>query len=92
MASNQGRHRRVLKELEDIRRNPPLNCSAGPISDSDIFNWRATIMGLKPPFDGGIFSLNLEIPDKYPFEAPKVFQFFVKFNMGFYINYADFLD
>lgn len=72
MASNQGRHRRVLKELEDIRRNPPLNCSAGPISDSDIFNWRATIMGLKPPFDGGIFSLNLEIPDKYPFEAPKV--------------------
>lgn len=64
---------RVLKELENIRKNPLDFCSAGPINDADIFRWQATLMGPpNTPFEGGVFALTIEIGEKYPFEAPKV--------------------
>lgn len=64
---------RVLKELENLRKNPLAFCSTGPIDDSNIFRWQATIIGPpSTPFEGGVFSLTIEIGEKYPFEAPKV--------------------
>lgn len=64
--------RRLKKELEEIRNDPPSNCSAGPIGD-DIYNWEASIIGPSDsPYSGGIFRLKLQFCDDFPFKPPKV--------------------
>ena len=64
--------RRIIKEIDDISKDPPSNCTAGPI-DGNIYLWEGMIFGPDDsPFVGGVFKLRIQFPADYPFKPPSV--------------------
>jgi ubiquitin-conjugating enzyme E2 D len=68
--------KRLQKEYRDILNNKDLfenRISIGLKKDNEYLNWKATIIGADDtPYKGGIFNLEIEIGNQYPFKPPKV--------------------
>ena len=61
-------------ELKEIIESPPLNCSAGPINNDNMFEWEAFIIGPDDtPYQGGSFKLKITFPQNYPFKPPIIY-------------------
>lgn len=65
---------RITKELNSLAKDPPFNCSGGPVGNGeDLYQWEGCIIGPEgTPYEGGCFKLNINFPINYPFKPPKV--------------------
>lgn len=65
-------HKRLQKELKNIKTSPPSHCTAGPVND-DIYRWSGTIFGPEgTPYNGGMFNVDIIFPSEYPLKPPKI--------------------
>lgn len=61
---------RIMKEIEELYRNPPHYVTGGP-KDDNIYHWEATIQGPDDTdYKDGVFILDIQIPKEYPFKPP----------------------
>jgi len=64
---------RIEKEINNLIKDPPSNCSAGPINSDNLYHWVGFIIGPDDtPYAGGCFKLNISFPENYPFKPPKI--------------------
>jgi ubiquitin-conjugating enzyme E2 D/E len=62
---------RILREIEDIYKDPPDYISAGPIDDDHIDHWEAVINAPDDcDYKNGVFLIDIKIPPEYPFKPP----------------------
>ena len=63
---------RLKKELERLRKEPPHGVTCWP-RDGRTDCLQAQLLGAEgTPYEGGVFSLEIQIPDRYPFLPPRV--------------------
>ena len=62
-------------ELKHIAKRTYYNnsgCLAGPINQNDILKWQGIIRMDSPPYEGGVFLLNIVFPSTFPFFPPLI--------------------
>ncbi|XP_043660109.1 ubiquitin-conjugating enzyme E2 4 [Drosophila teissieri] len=63
---------RIKRELQDIRKHPPPNCSAD-LHHGDLLRWTAGVNGpAGSVYEGGHFRLDIRFPASYPFRPPRI--------------------
>ncbi|XP_068171947.1 ubiquitin-conjugating enzyme E2 T [Antennarius striatus] len=63
---------RLKRELQLLSNEPPPGITCWQTEDQ-MDDLRAQILGgSETPYEGGVFSLEIKIPERYPFEPPKI--------------------
>lgn len=65
--------KRLLKEFQQLSRDPPPGIVAGPVSESDLFVWECLIEGpTETPYEHGVFPAKITFPKDYPLSPPQL--------------------
>ncbi|XP_060931116.1 ubiquitin-conjugating enzyme E2 T [Limanda limanda] len=63
---------RLKRELQMLSNEPPPGITCWQ-TEERMDDLRAQIVGgTETPYEGGLFSLEIKVPDRYPFEPPKI--------------------
>jgi len=63
---------RVRKELKEVQSEKSAGVSA-KLNGGKLNHWKGEIKGPEDtPYEGGIFVVDIQIPDNYPFVPPKM--------------------
>lgn len=66
------RIRRVSKEIEDCQRTDSANLHVRTVADN-LSHLKGTFQGpTETPYEGGSFTVDIQIPNDYPFRPPKM--------------------
>ncbi|KAJ1514506.1 Ubiquitin-conjugating enzyme E2 G2 [Coelomomyces lativittatus] len=63
--------KRLMNEYQSLKRSPPDGIYAEPVSDEQLFEWEAIIVG--PPgtdYEFGVFTAVIKFPQDYPLNPP----------------------
>ena len=64
--------KRIHSELQKFAEKPPQGCRV-EVVDDDPRHWTGSIEGPKGSlYEGGVFHLDIEIPETYPLKPPKM--------------------
>jgi len=68
---NSGASKRITKELNEIKADPPVGMTVGLKDDSDLHVWEILMDGPdQSVYAGGHFKLVMTLPKDYPFRPP----------------------
>ncbi|KAG2368953.1 ubiquitin-conjugating enzyme/RWD-like protein [Suillus spraguei] len=70
--SNAMTVKRIHREVADTKKEDLGSITLAPSTDN-LFHWTGTIPGPQgSPYEGGVFNINIQLANDYPFSAPKV--------------------
>uniref|UniRef100_A0A8C5MP72 E2 ubiquitin-conjugating enzyme n=1 Tax=Leptobrachium leishanense TaxID=445787 RepID=A0A8C5MP72_9ANUR len=64
--------RRLMKELEEIRKSGMNNFRNIQVDEANLLTWQGLIVPDNPPYDKGAFRIEINFPAEYPFKPPKI--------------------
>ena len=64
--------KRIKRELDEIKKNPPAEVMAGPSND-DLFVWEGMLNGPEDsPYAGGVFKFVIHFKEDHPMSPPDI--------------------
>uniref|UniRef100_V9L9R9 E2 ubiquitin-conjugating enzyme n=1 Tax=Callorhinchus milii TaxID=7868 RepID=V9L9R9_CALMI len=65
-------NRRILKELDEIRKSGNSSFRVTFADDANIHLWNGLLIPENPPYDKGAFKIEIVFPTEYPFKPPRI--------------------
>lgn len=67
------RKARISKEIAMLKKNPPPGAHTWQVDEDKLDHLEADVLGPSDsPYSGGVFKLEILLPEKYPYEPPKI--------------------